>query len=83
MQISHIFIKYHIYIFSSKTAASNSAGMISFQICVWQPRPPFKMADITESEVFFPFSFLAHLAKDNVGFCHHLAFHILILSETG
>ena len=58
-----------------------------FQNCVGQTRPPFKMADFTKNKMSSKFScsymamssltyksgFLAHLAKGNVSFCHHLA----------
>jgi hypothetical protein len=39
---------------------ANLAGMVPFQYCVRQRRPPFKMAAVTKNRNFFSCQFLLH-----------------------
>jgi hypothetical protein len=67
MQIGHILIKDHIWIFSSETAEPNSTKfgwdspwVVPFQNYVRQLRPPLKMAAVTKNRNFFSCQFLLY-----------------------
>ena len=52
---------------------ANLAGVVPFQYCVRQPRPPFKMAAVTKNRNFLSISALLQIKMNSNFNCSYMA----------